>query len=313
MESRIFQPTMEQKKYERGFAAASVAFSSIITPIIPPGTGLILYGTLAEVSIGRLFTAGVIPGIIMTITMMLAVMFTAKRMNYPKEREKRASVGEMFKAAIDCIWALVFPIILIVALRFGFFTPSEAGAFASVYAIIVGLLAYKELTWEKFKEALDTTILDVGMIMLLICLSGSLGYALTWEMVPQKIMLFLLEITESPVGILGIIVTFLLIAGMFMDSTVLILLLTPILAPVAAQIGVDPVHFGLVVVLTLTCGLLTPPVGMCMYVACSIFGCSIPDYVKGARYLWLAALISIMAVLLVPQFSLWLPNLVFGK
>ena len=313
MESRIFQPTMEQKKYDRGFAAASVAFSSIITPIIPPGTGLILYGTLGEVSIGRLFTAGVIPGIIMTITMMLAVMFTAKKMNYPKEREKRASSGEMLKAAIDCIWALVFPIILIVALRFGFFTPSEAGAFASVYAIIVGLLIYKELTWEKFKEALNTTILDVGMIMLLICLSGSLGYALTWEMIPQKIMLFLLEITNSPVGIMGIIVTFLLIAGMFMDSTVLILLLTPILVPVAEQIGVDPVHSGLVVVLTLTCGLLTPPVGMCMYVACSIFGCSIPDYVKGARYLWLATLISIMAVLLVPQFSLWLPGLVFGK
>jgi tripartite ATP-independent transporter DctM subunit len=313
MESRIFQPTMEEKKYDRGFGAGTVAFSSIITPIIPPGTGLILYGTLGEVSIGRLFTGGVIPGIIMTITMMFAVMFTAKKMDYPKEREKRATVGEMFMAAIDCIWALIFPVVLIIALRFGFFTPSEAGAFASMYAIVVGLLAYKELTWEGFKEALDTTILDVGMIMLLICFSGSLGYALTWEMIPQRIMGFLLGITESPVGIMAIIVGFLLVAGMFMDSTVLILLLTPILVPVAVQIGIDPVHFGLVAVLTLTCGLLTPPVGVCMYIACSIFGCSIIDYVKGARYLWLAALISIILVLLIPQLSLWLPGIVFGK
>ncbi len=313
MQSRIFQSTMEEKKYDRGFAAGSVAFSSIITPIIPPGTGLILYGTLGEVSIGRLFAGGVIPGIIMTLTMMAAVMFSAKKNNYPKEREKRASVGEMLKAAIDCIWALIFPVILIVALRFGFFTPSEAGAFASVYAIVVGLLVYKELTWEKFIDALNTTILDVGMVMMLICFSGSLGYALTWERIPQEIMNFLLGITESPVGIMTILVSFLLIAGMFIDSTVLILLLTPILVPVAVQIGVDPIHFGIVVVLTLTCGLLSPPVGVCMYVACSIFKCSILDYIKGAKYLWIAALVSIIIILLVSPLSTWLPDIVFGR
>ncbi|KUO76910.1 MAG: C4-dicarboxylate ABC transporter [Clostridia bacterium BRH_c25] len=313
MQSRIFQPTMEEKKYDRGFAAGSVAFSSIITPIIPPGTGLILYGTLGEVSIGRLFTAGVIPGFLMTLTMMFAVMFTAKKNNYPKERENRPSLQEIMKAAVDCIWALAFPVILIVALRFGFFTPSEAGAFASVYAIVIGLFAYKELTWEKFKDALNITVFDVGMIMILICFSGSLGYALTWEMIPQEIMTFLLGITESPVGIMAILVVSLLIAGMFMDSTVLILLLTPILVPVAIQIGVDPVHFGLVMVLTLTCGLLTPPVGVCMYVACSIFNCSIPDFIRGSKYLWSAVLISIIIILLVPQLSLWLPKIVFGS
>jgi tripartite ATP-independent transporter DctM subunit len=313
MESRIFQPTMEKKKYDRGFAAGSVAFSSIITPIIPPGTGLILYGTLGEVSIGRLFTAGVIPGLIMTFTMMAAVMYTAKKKNYSKEREKPPTVKEVLRASIDCIWALVFPVILIFALRFGFFTPSEAGAFASVYAIVIGLFVYKELTWEKFKEALNITVLDVGMIMALICFSGSLGYALAWEMVPQNIMHFLLGISESPVGIMAIIIVFLLAAGMFMDSTVLILLLTPILAPVAGQIGVDPIHFGLVMILTLTCGLLTPPVGMCMYVACSIFNCTIPEFVKGSQYLWAAVIISIIIILLVPQFSLWLPGIVFGS
>lgn len=313
MESRIFQPTMEKKGYHRGFAAGSVAFSSIITPIIPPGTGLILYGTLGEVSIGRLFTAGVIPGFIMTITMMLAVAFSAKKSNCPKEREKAASPGEMLKSAIDCIWALAFPVILIVALRFGFFTPSEAGAFASMYAVVIGLFVYKELTWEKFKQALNTTVFDVGMIMALICFSGSLSYALTWERIPQEIMQFLLGITTDPVGIMAILVISLLIAGMFMDSTVLILLLTPILVPVAIEIGADPVHFGLVMVLTITAGLLTPPVGVCMYVACSIFKCTIPEFVVGSKYLWISVIISILLVLMVPQLSLWLPRIVFGS
>jgi tripartite ATP-independent transporter DctM subunit len=313
MQSRIFQPTMEEKKYHRGFAAGSVAFSSIITPIIPPGTGLILYGTLGEVSIGRLFTAGVIPGILITITMMAAVGYTARKADSPRERERIASVGEIFKALIDCIWAFIFPVILIVALRMGFFTPSEAGAFASMYAIVVGILAYKELTWAKFKEALEVTVFDVGMIMILISFSGSLGYGLTWERVPQGIMTFLLGISQEPVIIMGLLILFLLVAGMFMDSTVLILLLTPMLVPVAVEIGVDPVHFGLVMVLTLTCGLLTPPVGVCMYVACTIFECSIWDYMKGSKYLWIAVLLSILLILLVPQLSLWLPGIVFGS
>lgn len=313
MQARIFQPAMEEKKYPRGFGAASIAFSSIITPIIPPGTGLILYGTIGEVSIGRLFAAGIIPGILLTITLMIAVGFTAKKLNLPPEREKRASFAEMGKTAIDCIWALAFPIILFLGMRTGFFTPSEAGAFTVVYAVVIGLLAYKELTWRKFKEALETTVVDVGMIMLLICLSGALSYALTWEMVPQRIMEFLLGITQSPMLIMVLIIVFLLIAGMFVDSTVLILLLTPMLVPVATQIGFDPVHFGIVAVLTLTCGLLTPPVGVCMYVVTSIYNCTIDQYIREAKYMWISIFATIILILLIPQLTLWLPEIIFSK
>lgn len=313
MQARIFQPTMEKKGYPRGFGAASIAFSSIITPIIPPGTGLILYGTIGEVSVGRLFAAGIVPGILMTITMMAAVAFTAKKIGMPPEREKRASAVEMAKTTIDCIWALAFPIILFLGMRTGFFTPSEAGAFTVIYAIAIGLFAYKELTWEKFKHAIDVTIVDVGMIMLLICLSGALSYALTWERVPQTIMSALLGITTSPILIMALIIIFLLVAGMFVDSTVLILLLTPMLVPVAVEIGVDPVHFGLIMVLTLTCGLLTPPVGVCMYVVTSIYNATIGQYVREAKYLWIAVFSVIILLLLVPQLSLWLPELIFSK
>ncbi len=313
MQARIFQPTMAEKKYPKGFGSGSVAFTSIITPIIPPGTGLILYGTIGEVSVGRLFAAGIIPGVIMTAAMMSAVAFTARKLKLPPEREKRAPLVEMLKTAIECIWALLFPIFLFIGMRTGFFTPSEAGAFTAVYTIVIGIFAYKELTWEKFKHAIDITIIDVGMIMLLICFSGALSYVLTWESVPQSIMAFLFQITNTPLLIMALIIIFLLVAGMFIDSTVLILLLTPMLVPVATEIGVDPVHFGLVMILTLTCGLLTPPVGICMYVVCTIYDCTIGQYLRESKYLWIAALAAIMLILLVPQLSLWLPDIIFSK
>jgi len=311
MQSRIFQPTMEEKKYPRGFGAGSVAFSSVITPIIPPGTGLILYGTIGEVSVGRLFAAGVIPGIVLVVTLMIAVAITARELGMSKEREKRAPAKVVAKTSIECIWALLFPIFLFISMRTGMFTPSEAGAFTTVYTVLIGIFAYKELTWEGFKKALDTTIIDVGSIMMLICFSGALSYALTWEMVPQSIMGFVLNISQIPVLVMALIMVFLIIAGMFVDSTVLIILLTPMLVPVAIELGVDPIHFGLVMVLTLTMGLLTPPVGVCMYVVCAIFNCSIVQYVKESKYLWIAALATIIIVLLIPQLSLWLPELIF--
>jgi len=311
MLGRILGPSMMEKKYARGFAAGVIGCSSIIVTMIPPGTGLIIYGSIGEVSIGKLFVAGILPGILMTLLLMVAVSITARHNGYPAEREKRAPIKEIAKTSVECIWALMFPVILIAGLRFGLFTPSEAGAFAVVYAIVVGLVIYREISWKKFTKALENTILDIGMIMLLICLSGSLGYALTWERIPQAIMVFLLGISSSPVIIMGILVLFLLVAGMFMDSTVLIILLTSMLVPVAEEIGIDPVHFGIVMVLTLTCGLLTPPIGVVMYIVCSIFDCSIVTYCKESIYLFLAVLGVILAVILFPQLTLWLPSVLF--
>lgn len=311
MLGRIIGPGMMEKKYAKGFAAGVIGCSSIITTMIPPGTGLILYGSIGEVSIGRLFVAGMIPGLLMTATLMVAVTVTAHKYDYPAEREKKAPLSEIAKTSVSCIWALLFPVILILGLRFGFFTPSEAGAFAVIYAVVIGLLVYREITFERFTKALENTVLDVGMIMLIICLSGSFGYALTWERIPQTMMVFLLSISESPTVIMSILVVSLLIAGMFMDSTVLIILLTSMLVPIAGQLGIDPIHFGVVVILTLTLGLLTPPVGIVMYVVCSIFDCSIPTYLKESVYLFLAMLAVLLAVLLFPPLTLWLVNIVF--
>ena len=249
----------------------------------------------------------------MTIGMMFAIAITARRKGYQPERPQPVSFKEGFTTFIDCIWAFLFPILLIAGLRFGLFTPSEAGAFAVAYAIIIGLLVYREFTWKKFLKTLEETVADIGMVMLLISLSAIFSYGLTWEQVPQALAEFMLGISSVPWVIMLIIIAFLLLAGMFMDSTVLILLLTAILIPVAKEVGVDLVHFGVIMILTLTIGLLTPPVGVVMYIVCTIFECSISDMLQES-WLLLAAIVSVVLLcIFFPQIVLFVPDLIFGK
>ena len=312
MEARILGPGMNEKGYARGFSAGITGFSSLIVTMIPPSIGLVLYGSIGEVSIGRLFMAGLVPGLLMAVSMMVAVSLTARKRGYLPER-KKASPKEMIVTFINCIWAFLFPILLIVGLRFGIFTASEAGAFAVVYALFVGVFIYRELTWEKFIRALHNTVLDVGMIMLLMALSAIFSYGLTWDMIPQTLAQLILGISNTPWVIMLIIMVFLVVAGMFMDSTVLILLLSSILIPVAQQLGIDLVHFGIVMVLTLTIGLLTPPVGLVMYVVSTIFDCSLQDFLRESWPFLVATMLVIILVIFAPEIVLFLPNLVFGK
>ena len=198
MEARIIGPAMTKRGYDRAYSAVVHGFTSLITIAIPPGIGLVLYGSIGEVSIGRLFAGGILPGLLMAALFMIVVSITSGKKGYLPEREKRASAKEIIPAFISSLWAIFFPIFLLVALRFGFLIPSEAGAFASVYALAVGLIAYRELTWKKFLSAVKYTIMDVGMIMLLIALSSLVSYGMTWEMIPQTLSQLLLGISENP-------------------------------------------------------------------------------------------------------------------
>jgi tripartite ATP-independent transporter DctM subunit len=313
MLSRVLGPGMIKRGYSGGFSAAVIGCSALITTMIPPGIGLVLYGTIAEVSIGRLFAAGMIPGILMTIFLMGAVSVRARQKGYLAEREKRAPVNEIAKTFVDCIWAFLFPVILIAGLRFGMFTPSEAGAFACVYAITVGVIAYKQFSWERLLKTLENTVVDIGMVMLLIALSATFSYGIVWDQIPQKMAEFMLGVSHTPWVVMLIIIGFLLFAGTFMDSTVLILMLTSILAPVAEQLNVDLVHFGIIMVLTLTIGLLTPPEGAVLYIVCTIFKCSLWDFVKEGWLLMLSIVLVVLLVIFWPDLALWFPNLTFGK
>jgi len=313
MLSRVLGPGMIKRGYSGGFSAAVIGCSALITTMIPPGIGLVLYGTIAEVSIGRLFAAGMIPGILMTIFLMGAVSVRARQKGYLAEREGRPPVKEIAKTFVDCIWAFLFPVILIAGLRFGMFTPSEAGAFACVYAIAVGAIAYKQFSWRRLLQTLENTVVDIGMVMLLIALSATFSYGIVWDQIPQKMAEFMIGVSHTPWVVMLIIIGFLLFAGTFMDSTVLILMLTSILAPVAEQLNVDLVHFGIIMVLTLTIGLLTPPEGAVLYIVCTIFKCSLWDFVKEGWLLMLSIVIVVLLVIFWPDLALWFPNLTFGK
>lgn len=175
MECRVLGPSMNERGYSRGYSAAVNGVTSLITATIPPSMGLIIYGSVGEVSIGRLFAAGLIPGLLMMIALMVTVRLTAKKRGYMPERQTKATFKEIVKATIDSIWALLFPIILIVGIRFGVFTPSESGAFAAVYAMFIGAFVYKELTWKTFIKTLRDSAADIGVIMILVSLSGIFG------------------------------------------------------------------------------------------------------------------------------------------
>lgn len=312
MESRILGPDMTRLGYDRGYSAGINGYSALITISIPPSIGLVLYGSIGEVSIGRLFAGGIVPGLLMMTALMITVSITAKKRGYIPENKVKAPFKEVVTTFLSSIWAIFFPIILLVTLRFGLMLPSEAGALASVYALAVGLVAYRELTWEKFKTAIYDTILDVGMIMYLIALSGVMSYGITWERIPMLLSETLLGISENPLVITIIILMFLILLGTVIDSTVIILLLTSILVPVMKKLGVDLVYFGVVMVISCAIGLLTPPVGVAMYSVCSIMDCTVGQFMRQSWPFFTAVASVILLCVLFPSIVTFVPNLLFG-
>lgn len=311
METRILGPDMLRKGYTKGYACAVNSLSSLITATIPPGVGLILYGVTGGVSIGKLFLAGIIPGIIMCAILMLTSWGIAKKRNYPVENEKAPTLKETLIGLKDSIWALIFPLILIVGIRFGIFTASEAGAFAVVYAFIIGKFIYKELTIKNFIETVKVSLLDNGVILFIIMTSSILGYGIIYDKVPQSMAQFISGISDNAIIIMLIICLFVFFAGMFMEGTVNTLLLTPIFLPIVQNLGIDPVHFGIVFMTVVTLGGMTPPVGTAMYSSCSILKCPVEEYTRESWPFFAAIFVEIFILILFPQIFMWLPNLVF--
>jgi tripartite ATP-independent transporter DctM subunit len=312
MESRLLGPSMIQKGYSKGYTAAVIGLSGLITATIPPSIGLILYGFVGEVSIGKLLVAGVMPGLYMTAILMAAAYITARKKGYGAARPA-PTAREVWDSFIDCIWALIFPVILIVGIRFGIFTPSEAGAFAVVYAFAVGWFIYRELTWEKIRAVLKHSVNDNGIIMLIIACSGIFGYATVYDGLPQTLAEMITSISSNPTVLLFVVLAFLFIAGMFMEATVNTLLLTPIFLPIMKSVGIDPVHFGLLMMTIVTMGGMTPPVGVAMFTACSLLDCPTDEYIVESVPFIAAIVIQVLIMALFPETVLWLPNLVFGK
>ncbi len=309
MEARLLGPGMiSQGGYSKAATAAVLAFGSIITATIPPSIGLILFGFINEVSIGRLFLAGIVPGILLTATLMVTAWVVAKRNGYAPDLSQPPTAAQLLSSFKESVWALAFPVILIIGFRFGFFTATEAGAFLVFYALFVGTLVYRELTLAKLYEAIQSTVTDLGMVMLLIMMAAVLGYAVTIEQGPQQIAEMVTALTSEPVLILILVLLLLLISGMFLEGAANILLVTPIVLPVLVQAGFDPIHMGILMVTLINIGGLTPPVGVIMFTVCGILDVKTGAFAKASGPYFLAVLVFLSILIALPALSLFMPR-----
>lgn len=309
MEARLLGPGMiSQGGYSKASAAAVIAFGSIITATIPPSIGLILFGFINEVSIGRLFLAGVIPGILLTLVLMVTAWIVAKKNDYAPDLQTLPTFKELFASFVDSIWAIAFPVILIVGFRFGLFTATEAGAFLVIYALVVGAFIHRELTVGSLIEAMKGTISDIGMVMLLIMMAAILGYAVTIERGPQHITEFVTAVTTQPVIILLLVVALLIVSGMVLEGAANILLITPIVLPVLVHAGYDPVHMGILIVTLINLGGLTPPVGIIMFTVCGLLDVKTGAFTRASIPYFVAITLFLAALVIFPQLSLLLPG-----
>jgi tripartite ATP-independent transporter DctM subunit len=309
MEARILGPAMLKQGFSRGFSCAVIAVGSLITATIPPSIGLILYGFLGNVSIGKLFIGGVVPGLLMTLVLMATTWSIAHRRGYRPDSTSFPGFRQLLRELNHSKWALLFPVFLVIGVRLGIFTPSEVGAFAVVYAIVIGVFAYRELDWARVNDAMRHSVHDIGMIMLIIMLSAMIGYVISLEQVPAHAAEWIVGVTQNRQILISMLLLFILLLGMFLESTVIVLLLTPILVPIVVKAGIDPVHFGLVMMTATTLGSMTPPVGVAMFTVCGLLKTPLDEYTKEAIPLILAVVALIVTMALVPDIVLFLPNL----
>ncbi|MDW7661917.1 MAG: TRAP transporter large permease [Bacillota bacterium] len=303
----IMVPEMEKKGYAKDFSAAVVAAAGTVGVIIPPSIPMILYAVLAGVSVGRLFLAGFGPGILMGLTMMAIAYFVSKKKGYAGS--EKVTFSEGMRAFKESFFALLMPIIILGGIYGGIFTPTEAAAVAVVYGVLVGLFVYRELKFNEIPEILYTSAVGSAVIMLLIATANLFGWFLVREMIPQGIARAMLSLTENPYIILFIINILLLILGTFINTTAAVILVTPILLPILYQVGIDPLFMGVVMVVNLAVGMITPPVGLCLFVACNIAKIQLDALTKAIMPFLIALIILIFVITYIPIISMGLPNL----
>ena len=312
LQSKILVPEMEKRGYSREFSAAVTAASSLISPIIPPGTGLILYATVTENSTLRMFAAGYIPGIMLCAAMMIVVEIVSIRKGYGKLREKKATLKEIMVSLKDSIFALLIPLFLLVGLRSGLFTPTEAGAITVLICVIIGAFIYRRLKPRDIIPILNEAFRSTGNVALIVISATMFGFYMSWEGIPQTITRAILGMTDNKYVYLLLVNLFLLFMGMLMDATPLTMIAAPILYPSAMEFGLNPIHFGIVMILNLAIGNLTPPFGGIMYQVCHHCKLQIPQFVKAAWPFILCMIIVLLMVTYIPVLATFLPDLLYG-
>lgn len=309
MLTKMLVPEMQRLGYNKAYSAAITAAGSLITPIIPPGIALIIYGYVADVSIGKMFMAGVIPGLLCCVMLLVSIAIVSKKRGYKPARTHGPTLKEFLIALKECFWGLMLVVVIIGGIRMGMFTPTEAGAVAVVYAIIVGMFVYKEMAFNDIKVALLETARSTAGIMLIIMACSAFAWLLTWEQVAQSVAAALITFSENPWLFLLMLNVLLLILGMFIEGNAAIIVLVPLLMPTVRQLGIDPIHFGIVIILNLAIGCLTPPMGTVMFISTQITGLSVREFVKEMWPSFWALMATLMLVTFIPSISTFLPNL----
>jgi C4-dicarboxylate transporter DctM subunit len=304
----ILIPAMTEARYDKDFSAAVTAASSTVGPIIPPSIPMVILGTVGELSVGALFLAGVLPGIMVGLSLLIVAYGISRRRNYPKEKIK--SIKEFLHGLKDALLALLMPAIILGGILGGIFTPTEAAVVAVVYAFIVSFVVYREIRWKDLPKVLIDSVVTTSIIMLVIANSAIFGWILANHQVPQAVAQIFLSISSNKWTILLMINIFLLFVGTFMETTASLIILTPILLPLAVKVGIDPIHFGLVMVLNLVIGLITPPLGVCLFIACSIAKITLEQIIRAILPFLIATIVVLFIVTYVPDLSLWIPRMI---
>lgn len=302
-------PEMTKKGYPPAFSAAVQSVAGTIGPIIPPSIPMVVYCVIASESIGEIFAAGVLPGLLYGLSLMLLIYFIAKKKKYgTTEVFAGKEIWESFK---DAIWALLVPIIILGGIYSGVFTPTEAGAVAAVYGLFAGIFIYRELNLKNMTSVFIASASNTAMVLLIVAASSAFSWLLNIEGVAAAIGAWFTSNANSQIEFLLLVFLLLLFMGCFMETIASVLIVTPILLPVAQGLGIDTIFLGLVICMTLSLGMSTPPVGENLYIACSIAKVRFEELIKNVWPFIMAAIAAIWLVILFPQIALWLPSLIY--
>lgn len=305
----IMIPSMEKAKYPKDFSVGLICSAGSLGIIIPPSITLLVYGVVTEQSIGKLFIAGIVPGLFIGFTLMLFGYIAARRLNLPKEAKPTAK--DILLVTKDAIWGLAMPIIVLGGIYLGYFTPTEASAVAIVYSLLISLFVYRELGFKDVPQIAKKSVLTSTVIMFIISNANVLSWFLTYEKLPNMIATQIVAVANNPIALLLAINVLLLLVGMVMDSSAAVLILAPLFLPVLMEFGVDPIHFGVVMIVNLAIGMLTPPFGLNLYVASGISNMSISQTTKASLPFIAVLILALLVITYVPQLTLFLANTIY--
>jgi tripartite ATP-independent transporter DctM subunit len=305
----VMIPAMEKEGYDTDFSCALTATSSTLGPIIPPSLPMIIAATLTGLSVGKLFIAGIIPGLLLGLGLLLTTYLIAVKRKYP--RSNRKPFWDMAKSFYQAFWAIMMTLIILFGIIGGVFTPTEASIVAVVYAMAIGLLVYRELKLRMIPKIILQSAKMTASLMVLVGFANLFAWIMTVEEIPQLIAQNLLNLTQNKILLLLMINLLLIFVGAFMETIAALLILFPVLLGVAIHVGVDPIQFAMIMVMNLVIGLTTPPVGVCLFVASSIGNISLERISKAGLPFLMISLVVLLLVTYIPEVSLWLPSLFY--